>query len=255
MRSRKKPARKPLRVQLNKKTALVIAGAVLVLAAAASILAYRNLTGYRFSEPAVYSVMDLDFDVPAGSVARVDKEGKTMLKIKDGSELSAEEAGIFFVDTPKMLTIKPMSYYRANQTDILEAKQITPLTEVQCEYGVTTFQKNAKKLEEEGDFLFDGDNTYITLRDAVLVVGDEKIADLTALSYVICSYRNWVAYKVHGSGTYVYLPLSEEEEYREVKINFLQDNVSVICDRDRVTSPYDDFMLTSAVSRLEEALK
>lgn len=251
------PIKKLSRIKFTKKTIIIIIAVVLLVVAAVSLLAYRTLTTYRFTEQAVYSVMDFDFDVPAGSTAKVDENGKTVLHIKGQEDLDVDEAGVFFVESPKMLTIKPMSYYCANQTDMLQGKQITPLTEVTCEYGLTAFSRNGKKLEEEGDFLYDGDNTYITLRDAQLIIGDEKITDLPALSYVISCYRNWVAYRDHDTGKYVYIHLvdTEAEEYKEVKLYFDSDKLTVVCDRDRAISPYDNFMLTTAITRLEEVLK
>lgn len=244
--------KKPLK--FSKTTIIIFIVAVLFLAAILSVVAYKAFTVYRFKEPAVYSVMGMDFEVPVGSTAKIDSEGQTVLTQKDGMEMIADEAGIYFTESNKMLTVLPMAYYTANQRSRLTATQVLPLTEVSTEYGRVTFEKDGKSLTEEGEFMHDGNNIYINLRAADLYIGDEKITTLSPLSYVMASYRNWVAYRDQGDGEYVYIPL-DAEHYEEVKMYFAQDDLTIICDRDRAVSQYDNFMLNPEILHMDETLQ
>ena len=250
----KKTEKKKKPLKFSKTTIIIFIVVVLFTAAILSVVAYRLLTVYRFKEPAVYSVLGTDFEVPVGSTAKIDNEGNTVLTQKNGMEMIADEAGIYFTQSNKMLTILPMAYYKANQKGRLMATQVLPLTEVSTEYGRVTFEKDGKSITEEGNFMHDGKNTYINLRLADLYIGDEKITTLAPLSYIIVSYRNWVAYRDQSTGEYVYIPL-DPEQYEEVKLYFAQDDLNVICDRDRAVSIYDDFMLNPEILYLDETIQ
>ena len=238
----------------SKKVVILAIVGIIIVCITAGFIAYHNLTTYRFREDATYFVNGMGFDIPAGSSAKVDSNGVVNLSRKNDSGFPLTETGVFFNDSCKMLTIVPMGYYRANEGGNYKGSQVTQLTEVSYEFGNAVFEKNGKTFTQQGEFLHDGNDTYIPLSEASLSVGDKVVAELSPLSYVICVYRNWVSYWDHDSDTYEYIPLSEED-YGEVVLYFPDDHVEVICDQDRVRKGEDSYMLTSAVSMLDDILK
>ena len=232
---------------------LIIAG-VVAACLAVGLIIYRNITTYQFKEDAVYFVNGMEFDISAGSRAKMSRDGVVSLQRKDDTGFPLKETGVFFKKSCKMLTVVPMSYYRANQGGNYTGAQVSQLTEVSCEYGNTTFEKEGKTFTQQGEFLYDGKNTYIALGKAELSVGDKVLAELSPLSYVICVYQSWVAYWDHDTGKYEFVSIAENEN-RDVILSFKEDHVNVLCDQDRVVKGEESFMLTSAVTMLDDILK
>ena len=238
----------------SKKAIILAIIGVLVVCIAAGIIAYHNLTTYRFNEDATYYVMNMGYDIPKGSTARINNDGEVIVQRKNNIDLPAEYVGIYFNDSQKLLTVVPMSYFRANYRDDRWDKLVLPLTEIGIDSGKTFMQRNGKFLSQNGAFLYDGNDTYILLTEAELFIGDELVRTLSPLSSVFCNYSNFVEYRDYNSGEYETISL-DPDEYKEVILNFPKEGIRLTCDRDLITVGDETEMLTSAVTTLNDALE
>lgn len=198
---------------------------VLLIALILYIREYRNNRYANMSTENVYqyfSGIKIEYEANIGRNRK-----KVILKYEPGDEVvNLDNIPIYITDKNRVIFPKEMSLFM-----VLNDKQyqISPLSEI--------YQKNNlyylryKKVNNTFDysFLYDGDNLYFFLDTVSINVNDEEIAKLSSLSYINCSYQNFLEYYDKEKDEFKSIELKNSD-----KVTVTNDYMTVDVTKDKV---------------------
>lgn len=170
---------------MKKKLLSIIAVLCVLICIALSIVLLDNVETYKFDNNAYYFVNGIVYDIPQGSLGKVDGDGNISFELKNALEdVEFSTLPAYYVNQNKIVTVDKLTYFYPNY-DRLEKYCINPFTEVEFNYDskFAKFSKNNQTRQNQYGFLYDGNGTYVFLDEFEIYFGDESYY-LPALSYI-----------------------------------------------------------------------
>ena len=154
----------------------------------------NKVESYNFKSDATYFVDGMDYAIPKGSVAKVDKKtGIITITRKNDYPLETQGLPAYFDMLPKMVLLEDLAYYKPSYGYASEYK-LSRFTELEIdENGFVSISLNNQKNTETTGFLHDGENTYVFLEPMTLEFGTHH-KSLPAFSYVRVAKGSFVEY-------------------------------------------------------------
>ncbi len=128
--------------------------------------------------------------------------------------------------------------------------QVDALSELYVENNLTYLRLNRFNKNFDHVFLYDGRDLYFFVDATTITIGDRKI-DLSAMSYVSCSYLNMFEYYDRESDTYETISLNDEKVYVENDYMTIDVSLDKVIYKDDFTLLGGDFSSYKKITDIE----
>lgn len=181
----------------NKKekiiTAAVIAALAGSLAAALIYISHKDIVVIK--EPVFFSYLGEEFDYQGKTTLKWDKNQMYMQNDTIDGSLAPGGTPLYMEDRESLIVTSMMSY---TNPDTNYMRRLSYFGKVYYEKGMCLLSVDGrKKLEVNGGYLFDGNNTWIFLEPTTVTVGSQKIV-LEPMSYITVKNKDYFYYYSAG---------------------------------------------------------
>jgi len=232
---------------MYKRKLRIIALIALIVCLGVGVYIWKSVDLYQFPDSGFYPLNGQKYDIAAGTEAKLDEETSVALITLAGEEISCSELCVYMDNSDAVVLTRTMGFFPQPEGDALEYYKLPCFSTIRNDGSNIVITRNNVEQIASGLFLFNGNNTYITLQPTVLTMGTTKV-ELSALSYVIACCDQWVQYYDYASDTYqiVYL-----ENGTRVDMVYNEDFI-IHADLDRVDYYGQENILVSAVDFFSE---
>ena len=208
-----------------------------------------DIHSYTFREDAWYPVMGNAFEIHKGDKAKIEKDQDYAVLTGDGASVKCTDNAAFFTGRKGLVTLASWEIVVLESDGSSEGYRLAPFTEVAASGNSVILSRGNKNKVVNAVFLFNGTDTFIPLKDAVLVFEDREVP-LPAFSYVIANYGNWVRYENSETREYtIEYPAAES-----VRLQIPSAGTEIIPEMDLYSISGSEHMLISTLSFLDEYL-
>lgn len=160
--------------------------------------------------------------------AKVERSGDATYRNKEGVIEIADANGksnmagnpILYEDTAKItLSDNMLLMIPTEGKDVSRVNCFATITE---KGGLSTITMDRKQKQVRGGFLYNGEDTYILLEEATLVIGAKEV-ELGPLSYVTVAYRQYVEYHNSADNEYEWIALDNVDVTGKAASGYLLD--------------------------------
>lgn len=225
----------------------LLAAAVLVVLII-GIITLLDINSYKFKEDARYPLLGENFEICKGDKAKIEKNKDYAVLSSGGVTLECKDNAAYF-NGKKGLVILSSWEIVVLENGGSEGYRIAPFTEVSASGNSVILSRDGKNKIADAVFLFNGTDTFVLLKDAVLKIEDREVP-LPAYSYVIANYGNWVQYENADTREYTI----EYPEAESVRLVIPSAGAEVIPEMDLYSIDGSEHMLISSLSFLDEYL-
>ena len=199
---------------------------LLIVLLIAVFLYSREYKNNRYAEVKEVDVYQYFSGVKMEYVAKISRNRKNVVLEYENKDfaVSLDSTPVYIKDKDNVIFPKEMSIVFPLKN---REYQVNALSELYKENDL--YYLNIRNLNKTYDnvFLFDGNNLYFFIDAVTLTIGKKKI-ELSPMSYVSASYRNFVEYYDYDSDTFKTINIKNEEvvvsnDY--MKINVAYDEV------------------------------
>ena len=200
----------------------IVLGVIVLIEAVFLVIHFTDTSRYKMTEPGYQMIMGIDMPVPAKAVLKKDKNG---LSCSNGNDLDSSPVYLkkdrkSMILTNDHIVIKPHQAFSFGRL-----KPFTKITEIDDVYFARRGRSDAIL---DDCFLFDGQDTYVFLRDTIIQFGDTAYT-VSPMSYVTVIGQQGGCIYNYASGEYIKIP----EGSRNIKA--IYDKYITIClDEDKV---------------------
>lgn len=188
-----------------KKKLGIIAVLCVLICAALSVLFLDHVERYKFKQDAIYFVNGMDYGIQEGSVAEINDEGNAIITLPNKQVLDENTIPAYFYGQNKILLLSKLAYYCPSYDAKFSTSKLLPFTQISynSETLYSTLSRNNDKKQEQSGFLFDGYETFVFL-EPMKIKYDNKIINISPLSYMMVNYGNWVQLYDPSTNDYIY---------------------------------------------------
>ena len=231
-----------------KKKLGIIAVLCVLICAGLSVLFLDNVERYKFKQEAIYFSNGMDFGISEGSSAIIDDEGYAIITLKNKQVLDRNTIPAYFVGEDKVLLLSKLAYYCPSYDAKFSASKLLPFTQISFKKDTlySDISRNNDSKTEQNGFLFDGSETFVFL-EHMKIRYDDKLIDVSPLSYMIVNYGNWVQIYNHETNEYIY---DETSDY--VVATNIESSYSINIATRTVTFKGKDTLLISNISMMKD---
>lgn len=217
---------------------------LLIVLFIALLLYAREYKNNRYAETKEVEVYQYFSGVKMEYTAKISRNRKNVILDYENNEfaVSLDSTPIYMNDSNNVIFSKEMSIVFPLK-DI--EYQVNALAEIYKENDL--YYLNIRNLNKtfEHVFYFDGNNLYFFIDNVTLKVGDRSI-ELSPLSYVSCSYLNFVEYYDKETDTFETIDITNE------KVTIENDYMSIDVASDKVIYKDSFSLLTKDFSTLSK---
>lgn len=210
----------------NKYNILIPIFLIIVLLIAL-ILYFREYKENRYANTTKEEVYQYFSGIKLEYTANVSRNKKeAILKYEPISEtVNLDNIPIYIKDKKEIIFPKEMSIFL-----ILKDKQyqISPLSNLYVKDDLTYLRYRRVNKDIDYAFYYDGNNLYFFPDSVTINIDNKEVAKLSPLSYINCSYNNYLEYYDYESDTFKSIALGNNEKVT-VSNNYL--NVDVTSDK------------------------
>lgn len=225
----------------------LLAAAVLVVLVV-GIITLLDINSYKFKEDACYPLLGEYFEIHKGEKAKIGKDQDYATLSCGGVTLECKDNAAFFTGKKGLVTLSSWEIV-VLENGGSEGYRLAPFTEVSASGNSVILTRDGKNRIADAVFLFNGTDTFVPLKDAVLKIEDREVP-LPAYSYVVANYGNWVQYGNADTREYTI----EYPEAESVRLTVPSAGAEIIPEMDLYSIDGSDHMLISSLSFLDEYL-
>lgn len=235
---------------IKKRYNILIPVFLLIVIAIAITLFAREYKNNRYSETKEETVYQYFSGVKMEYIAKISRnKNKAILNYEPEEKMvNLDSTPIYIKDSNVVIFPKEMSIIFPLKT---REYKLPALSEIYKENDL--FYININRLTKTFDhyFLYDGKNTYFFPDKVVVTVGDKEI-ELSPMSYLSCSYRNFLEYYDRESDTFKQILVTTEEVL--VSTDYMTIDVSSdrIVYKDNFSLLTSDFSALSKITEIEK---
>lgn len=204
---------------IKKKIGIIVMLLALIFCALA-FLSIEKARSYLPKDNAVFHDYYADYTLDNGELI-VEKDSTVSIHYKNGLVINTESLPLYMNDNQSILLTDSFIYFMPLGNNTFKKFKIEPLTEISVNGDSIQFKKNSDTIKMYGGFLYDGNNTYISLEDISLVFLDQEI-ELKLFSYVVGDPSFYVQYYDTGKDECIYTECDErvraQFEYYQVDL-------------------------------------
>lgn len=235
---------------IKKRYNILIPIFLLIVIAIAIFLFAREYKNNRYSETKEEEVYQYFSGVKMEYTAKVSRNrNKAILNYEPEDKMvNLDSTPIYVKDSDIVIFPKEMSIVFPLMS---REYKLPSLAEIYKENDL--YYVNINRLNKTFDhyFLYDGKNTYFFSDNVTITIGDRKI-ELSPMSYLSCSYLNFIEYYDRESDTFEQILITNEEVL--VSTDYMTIDVSGdrIIYKDGFFLLTNDFSVLSKVTEIEE---
>lgn len=182
-----------LKKKWNKKekiiTAAVIAALAGSLSAALIYISHRDILVLR--DPVFLSYLGEEYHYDGKTTLKWDKNKMYMDNVELNGKLTPDGTPLYMEDRESLIATSMMSY---TNPDTNYMRRLSYFGRVYSEKGKCLLSVDGRrKMEVNGGYLFDGDNTWIFLEPTTVTVGTQEIT-LEPMSYITVKNKDYFYY-------------------------------------------------------------
>lgn len=200
---------------------ILIPAFLLIVLLIAILLYSKEYKNNRYAKVEEVNVYQYFSGIKMEYVANISRNRKNVILEYENKEfaVSLDSTPVYIKDKANVIFPKEMSMVFPLEN---REYQVNALAEVYSENDL--YYLNIRNLNNIYDhvFFYDGDNLYFFIDNVTLVIGNQTI-ELSPMSYVSASYKNFVEYYDYVSDSYGMIDITDEEVI--VKNDYMTINV------------------------------
>lgn len=183
-----------------------IAGILIILLVLLVVWYGDGLNSYDPQSATFQYIAGVKVDFSDQAVYR-NNQGKVSVR-DNGDEHTLDSIPILYQGERKItLPVNMLIMIPTQGTAVKRVNYFTSLTE---KNGIVTLEKDKKRADVLGGFLYDGEDTYVFLENTTLYLGSMKI-ELEPLSYARVAYKQYVEYYNSADNSHDWVVIGETE--------------------------------------------
>jgi len=235
---------------IKNKYNILIPVFLLIVLLIALLLYAKEYKNNRYAEVKEVEVYQYFSGVKMEYTAKISRNRKNVILDYENNEfaVSLDSTPVYLKDNNSVIFPKEMSVVFPLKS--IEY-QVNALAEVYKENDL--YYLNIRNLNKtfEHIFFFDGNNLYFFVDKVTLMIGDRSI-ELSPMSYVSCSYLNFVEYYDRDSGTFETIDITNEKVTVQNEFMTIDVSSDKIIYKDSFTLLTKDFSVLNKVSDIGE---
>lgn len=235
---------------IQKRYNILIPVFLLIVIVIAIILYAREYKNNRYSETKEVPVYQYFSGVKMEYTAKVSRnKNKAILNYELAEKIvNLDSTPVYVKNDDRVIFPKEMSIVFPLKT---REYKLTALSEIYKENDLYYVNINRLTKSFEHYFLYDGKNLYFFTDKVTITVGNRKI-DLSPMSYLSCSYRNFLEYYDKESDTFEQIEIDTEEVLVENDYMTIDVSGDRIVYKDGFSLLTSDFSVLSKITEIED---